>query len=140
MLALGHAAACVLSSDCPTLPTRLLTEAAGILLAPGDRAVLGATDDGGYYLLGLKAAHANLFRDIAWSTAAVAGETRARAAEIGLALVELDGWYDVDDAATLDILLNDRTGYPAPRTQDAIDEMGLRHAPRRMTDLEVRNA
>ena len=79
MLARGHAAACVLSSDVPTLPTRLLVEAARILLAPGERAVLGACDDGGYYLLGLKRAHARLFADIAWSTDTVAAATRARA-------------------------------------------------------------
>ncbi len=97
MLARGHAAACVLSSDSPTLPTRRLIEAAEQLLAPGDRAVLGASDDGGYYLLGLKAAHAEMFADIAWSTDSVAAATRARARAIGLPLVELDPWYDVDD-------------------------------------------
>src|SRR5258708_7723317 len=83
MLEQGHAAACVLSSDCPTLPTRLLVEATKILLAPGERAVLGAAQDGGYYLLGLKSAHAELFTDIAWSTSNVADETRKRGRQIG---------------------------------------------------------
>ena len=72
-------AACVLSSDIPTLPARLLVEAARHLLAPGDRAVLGPCPDGGYYLLGLKAAHAEMFSDIAWSTEVVAAATRERA-------------------------------------------------------------
>ncbi len=101
MLAEGHAAACVLSSDVPTLPADRLVEAAEHLLAPGDRGVFGACDDGGYYILGVKSAHARLFADIAWSTEAVAGATRTRAAEIGLDLVELAPWYDVDDAASL---------------------------------------
>lgn len=117
MLAHGHAAACVLSSDIPTLPTRLLVLAARLLLAPGDRAVLGACDDGGYYILGLKQAHARLFADIAWSTDTVAAATRARAREIGLALIELEPWYDVDDAASLARLSADRTGYAAPATR-----------------------
>jgi uncharacterized protein len=117
MLAHGHAAACVLSSDIPTLPTRLLVLAARLLLAPGDRAVLGACDDGGYYILGLKQAHARLFADIAWSTDTVAAATRARAREIGLALVELEPWYDVDDAASLARLFADRIGYAAPATR-----------------------
>lgn len=117
MLSHGHAAACVLSSDIPTLPTRLLVLAARLLLAPGDRAVLGACDDGGYYILGLKQAHARLFADIAWSTDTVAAATRARAREIGLALVELEPWYDVDDAASLARLSADRTGYAAPATR-----------------------
>ena len=78
MLDQGHAAACVLSSDIPTLPARLLVAAARHLLAPGDRAVLGASDDGGYYVLGLKAPHARMFADIAWSTDSVAAGHSAR--------------------------------------------------------------
>jgi len=117
MLARGHAAACVLSSDNPTLPTRRLIEAAEQLLAPGDRAVLGASDDGGYYLLGLKAAHVEMFADIAWSTGSVAAATRARARAIGLPLVELDPWYDVDDAPSLSVLIAETGGYPAPATR-----------------------
>lgn len=125
MLAEGHASACVLSSDTPTLPTELLVMAARRLAEPGDRAVLGACADGGYYLLGLKAPHAALFSDIVWSTDSVAAATRERAAGIGLELVELPIWYDVDDAASLRTLLAERRGYPAPVTQSTINRLGL---------------
>ena len=50
----GHRSAVVLNSDSPTLPTSLLVETAQVLARPGDRAVLGPANDGGYYLLGLK--------------------------------------------------------------------------------------
>jgi glycosyltransferase A (GT-A) superfamily protein (DUF2064 family) len=126
MLGEGHRAACVLSSDSPTLPTRLLIQAAELLLAPGDRAVLGAADDGGYYLLGLKAVHAAMFADIAWSTGSVADATRARAQSIGLELVEIAPWYDVDDAASLEMLLADTEGYDAPCSMAVVDRLGLR--------------
>jgi uncharacterized protein len=101
ILARGHAAAVVLNADSPTLPTALLNETAEALAQPGDRAVLGPSSDGGYYLLGLKAAHRRMFEDIAWSTARVAEQTRARAREIGLDLHELPVWYDVDDIEAL---------------------------------------
>ena len=101
VLARGHAAAVVLNADSPTLPTALLNETAELLARPGDRAVLGPSSDGGYYLLGLKAAHRRMFDDIAWSTERVAEQTRARAQEIGLDLHLLPEWYDVDDLATL---------------------------------------
>jgi hypothetical protein len=104
VLARGHASAVVLNSDSPTLPTALLVETARVLAQPGDRAVLGPSSDGGYYLLGLKAPHCRMFEDVAWSTADVARQTRERAAEIGLALHELPEWYDVDDLASLQIL------------------------------------
>ncbi len=117
LLAAGHAAACVLNSDSPTLPTAILAEAARRLAAPGDRAVLGPADDGGYYLLGLKAAHAHLFADIVWSTASVAEQTLQRAREIGLPISLLPAWYDVDDAASLRRLARDIAS-PAPAAGD----------------------
>ncbi|MGA0532775.1 TIGR04282 family arsenosugar biosynthesis glycosyltransferase [Hansschlegelia sp. KR7-227] len=101
MFELGHASACVLNSDSPTLPSALLIEMYEALEAPGDRAVLGPSTDGGYYLLALKTPRRRMFEDIAWSTDAVADETRQRAAEIGLELVTLPDWYDVDDVASL---------------------------------------
>jgi uncharacterized protein len=101
ILARDHTAAVVLNSDSPSLPTALLIETAAVLARPGDRAVLGPSSDGGYYLLGLKAAHRRMFDDIAWSTERVAEQTRERAREIGLDMHELPQWYDVDDVETL---------------------------------------
>ena len=93
----GHASAVVLNSDSPTLPTAYLVETAAALARPGDRAVLGPSSDGGYYLLGLKAAHRHMFENIAWSTDQVAKQTLERAREIGLDVHRLPVWYDVDD-------------------------------------------
>jgi len=104
LLTLGHASAVVLNSDSPTLPTSLLVETAEVLSQPGDRAVLGPSTDGGYYLLGLKARHRRLFEDVTWSTDRVAEQTLARAAEIGLSVHLLPAWYDVDDAQSLSVL------------------------------------
>jgi rSAM/selenodomain-associated transferase 1 len=126
LLAAGNDSAVVLNSDSPTLPTALLIETADVLARPCDRAVLGPSSDGGYYLLGLKRAHRRLFEDVDWSTARVARQTRERAQEIGLDLHELPTWYDVDDHAALRTLhgeLFDGTSFdreltphPAPHT------------------------
>jgi rSAM/selenodomain-associated transferase 1 len=97
ILSRGHGSAVVLNSDSPTLPTALLVETAEVLARPGDRAVLGPSNDGGYYLLGLKVAHRRLFEDIAWSTERVAEQTLERAREIDLEVHRLPVWYDVDD-------------------------------------------
>jgi len=101
MLARGHGSAVVLNSDSPTLPTSLLVETAQVLAQPGDRVVLGPAVDGGYYLLGLKQAHARMFESIAWSTSRVAEQTVARSREIGLDVHMLPPWYDVDDVGAL---------------------------------------
>lgn len=130
LLDAGFSAACVLNSDGPTLPTSFLVQAAALLAPSGDRAVLGPSLDGGYYLLGLKRPHAFMFADIDWSTAAVAEQTRDRARMAGLELVELPPWYDVDDAASLCWLLDaqdrDEGGYPAAATWAAVERLGIR--------------
>jgi len=134
MLSQGFGAACVLNSDSPTLPTPLLALAAHTLLETGDRVVLGSAEDGGYYLLGVKAPHARLFADIAWSTDSVADATRARARELGLDIVELPVWYDVDDRVSLARLLREISGtcsggslplWPAQATEAALRRIGL---------------
>jgi glycosyltransferase A (GT-A) superfamily protein (DUF2064 family) len=133
LFAAGHAGACVLSSDTPTLPTDILVTAATVLLAGDERrVVLGACDDGGYYLLGMRIPHARLFANIAWSSISVAATTRIRAAALGLDLVELPLWYDIDDAAGLDRLVRENEGYAAPWTRRAILALGLHtftHSP-----------
>jgi glycosyltransferase A (GT-A) superfamily protein (DUF2064 family) len=122
----GHAAACVLSSDTPNLPTQYLVWAVEQLLGGDERrVVLGACDDGGYYLLGMNAPHAGLFENIAWSTSFVADATRERARALGLDLIELPPWYDIDDAASLSQLLADERGYAAPFTRRAIRSLDI---------------
>ena len=133
LFARGHDSVCLLNSDSPTLPTAALVRAARALAAPGDRIVLGPAEDGGYYVIGMKAAHARLFERIAWSTASVAAETRRRVAELGLPLTELEPWYDVDDAASLARLCRELTlgaagPYPAPVTANCIARLKIRDA------------
>jgi hypothetical protein len=115
ILARGHRSAIVLNSDSPTLPTAFLVEAAAMLARPGDRAVLGPSSDGGYYLLGLKAAHRRMFEDIAWSTERVAEQTLQRARDIDLEVHRLPQWYDVDDIESLRRLYADLYGSDAHR-------------------------
>jgi len=133
LLDLGHSAVCLVNSDSPTLPTRFLTEAVAVLEAPGDRMVLGIAEDGGYYLIGLKAPHAALFRDIAWSTHRVSAQTLERARDIGLEAATLPNWFDVDDAASLLRLIDHLRApqadgpvpYAAPATRAWLEEIGL---------------
>jgi uncharacterized protein len=113
ILSRGHQSAVVLNSDSPTLPTALLVETAEVLARPGDRAVLGPSTDGGYYLLGLKNAHAHMFEDITWSTERVAEQTLVRAREIGLDVHTLPAWYDVDDVDALKRLDSELRGADA---------------------------
>jgi rSAM/selenodomain-associated transferase 1 len=92
----GYDQAVVIDSDSPTLPAVLLGQAFRELDAPDVDVVLGPCEDGGYYLIGVKAPRPALFQGIAWSTSTVTAETLHRAEEKGLRVVCLPEWYDVD--------------------------------------------
>jgi len=123
LLAEGYGAVCLIDSDSPTLPARYLAEAVRRLAKPGERIVIGPALDGGYYLLGVKSRLRALFHDIAWSTSAVFEQTCERARACGVAIDILEGWYDVDDAAGLEMLRSELSrsqrgpGYAAPVTR-----------------------
>jgi rSAM/selenodomain-associated transferase 1 len=137
LLSLGFESACLIDSDSPTVPARVFAEAARILAQPPDAVVLGPSDDGGYYLIGLKKLHLSLFEEIDWSTERVLDQTIERARQLGLEVHLLPAWYDVDDRATLRRLCNeffapngDRPrGYPAPATRSYLDDL-LKHEGR----------
>ncbi len=135
LLACGFGSVCLIDSDSPTVPAEAYTQAVSALAEPGDRIVLGGSHDGGYYLIGVKQAHAAPFTNIAWSTARVLEQTVAASEAAGLPVVHLPLWYDVDDGATLDLLaaelLDARrppfaklAGYPAPHSRRFLAEQG----------------
>jgi hypothetical protein len=135
LFARGYDSVCLLNSDSPNLPTLLLSEAAELLSREGDRVVIGPAEDGGYYVLGIKAPHLHLFEDIAWSTGSVAAQTRERARALGLPVVELSPWYDVDDAPALRRLcrelelparIDDLDPFRAPATAECIERLRVR--------------
>jgi rSAM/selenodomain-associated transferase 1 len=133
ILACGFGTVCLIDSDSPTLPAMVLELAVAQLSRSGDRVVLGGSNDGGYYLIGLKRAHAEPFERISWSTETVYEETVERIRGAQIELVELPTWYDVDDASTLAVLegelldglrpnFADVDGYPAQVTAKYLAE------------------
>jgi rSAM/selenodomain-associated transferase 1 len=104
LMACGFSSVCLIDSDSPTVPMEAFATAVDALQRPGDRIVLGPSQDGGYYLIGMKHAHIEPFENITWSTSSVFAETVAAIETAGIELVILPLWYDVDDAATLSIL------------------------------------
>lgn len=131
LLKLGFASACLIDSDSPTVPQKAFAQAVAFLSQPGESVVLGPSDDGGYYLIGLKKLHRPLFEGIDWSTDRVLEQTIQRAREIGLPVHLLPVWYDVDDRTTLRRLCHEffdangsaNPGYPAPATRAFLDEL-----------------
>ncbi len=109
LLAAGYAGAVLINSDSPTLPKAIMRLAVDAV-RQGDNVVLSPAFDGGYTLVGLSRPHARLFEDIPWSTADVYRLTLQRAREIGLPVVNVPGWYDVDDATSFRMLEDEFEG------------------------------
>jgi len=127
----GFESACLIDSDSPTVPIKNFAEAVELLGTCQDRVVLGPSDDGGYYLIGVKKPHRHLFEQIDWSTECVLKQTIERATEIGLEVKLLPAGYDVDDDVSLrrlcDELRPDTTSVDiAPHTRQFLAELTAR--------------
>ena len=109
----GFASVCLINSDSPTAPTSVFAEAARLLSSPREDVVIGPSDDGGYYLIGIRKPQPRLFEAIDWSTDRVCAQTLERAAEIGLNVRLLPACYDVDDRRTLHRLCSELLGSDA---------------------------
>ena len=114
----GFESVCLINSDSPTVSTSSFVEAANQLAKAGERIVLGPSDDGGYYLIGIKKLHRRLFENIDWSTERVFTQTRKRASEIGVEVHQLPHGFDVDDRATLHRLCHELLGEKPRSTPD----------------------
>ena len=116
--AAGHEQAVVVGTDHPTLPLALFDLAFEALAEPLT-AVLGPSDDGGYYLLGLNDVAPDLF-DMRYSHDQVFADTLDRVMELDLTPVVLPAHYDVDDGPALARLAGEwRRGVAVGQRTDA---------------------
>jgi uncharacterized protein len=93
----------LIGTDCPELTTDILAQAFDLLHAGRDL-VLGGAVDGGYYLIGMRDYHPELFVDIDWSTDRVLSQTVATANHLNLSIGYLPTLTDIDRPEDLSIL------------------------------------
>src|SRR5262245_11347109 len=128
----GFESVCLIDSDSPTVPGENFAEAVKLLATREDRVVLGPSDDGGYYLIGLKMPRRHLFEEIDWSSQRVLNQTIQRATEIGLEAKLLPTGYDVDDDASLrrlcnELLVDTTSADLAPYTREYLARLTARN-------------
>ena len=95
----SHDRILLLGSDSPTLPIAHVEQAFATL----DRtdAVLGPTDDGGYYAVGCRRPDTRMFAGVTWSSEDTLRETEAAFRSCELSVSLLPEWYDVDTEVEL---------------------------------------
>jgi uncharacterized protein len=100
-----------IGADCPHMPAGRVEEAAAALEQAD--LVLGPTDDGGFYLIGLRRAAPGLFEGVRWSTEHALGDTLAQARRLRLRYGLLSPGYDVDEMEDLGRLRRALPAMPA---------------------------
>jgi rSAM/selenodomain-associated transferase 1 len=112
------------NSDSPHLPPSVLESAFELLTAHD--VVVGPTDDGGYYLVGAKAAHPALFDGDGMGTKSALDALLTRARELQLSVGFTDPFYDIDVEGDLTRLAAELRLAPAraPRTAVWLKDCG----------------
>jgi uncharacterized protein len=112
------------NSDSPHLPASVLASAFEAL--NGHDVVVGPTQDGGYYLVGAKAAHAALFDGDGMGTKSALEALLARARGLQLSVGFTDPFYDIDVASDLTRLAAELKLAPdrAPQTAAWLKQWG----------------
>ncbi len=95
-LADGYDAVSIIDSDSPDLPGSVVQESFKRLLSNQTDVVFGPCHDGGYYLVGMRKPHPELFYDIPWSTETVLTNTLEKAKKLSVKIDLLPWWNDLD--------------------------------------------
>jgi uncharacterized protein len=113
------------NSDSPHLPRSVLEDAFETLAAHD--VVVGPTHDGGYYLVGAKASHPDLFASDGMGTSSALERLLSRARALELSVGFADPFYDIDIVDDLTRLAEELRLAPAraPRTAAWLREWEL---------------
>lgn len=96
---LNYDSVCIIGSDCYELNSETINQS--FIALESKDVVIGPTNDGGYYLLGMKKLHAALFENKNWSTETVYSDTITDFEQLGLSYSNLVKLTDIDEEKDL---------------------------------------
>lgn len=132
----GTRFAMAIGADSPGIPAEFY-ERAHEAMKTAD-AVLGPSDDGGFYLLGLRRCPAGLLSGIPWSQSITFAATLKRLAETGMKVAVIDSWFDIDVPEDLHRLERQLAAQSmvAPETQKALQTLRMQGKLRSLSAAE----
>ncbi len=119
----GYQRVVIVGTDSPDLPTAYLDAAFEVLSSPRQTVCIGATDDGGYYALGMNKFFPNLFSNVPYSSATTYRETLRQVCALPIFFAPLPRWYDIDDINDLRKLVKSSGFGELRRAKAAIEEV-----------------
>jgi hypothetical protein len=110
----------MIGTDSPTFPADFIEQAFAFLELETE-VVLGGAEDGGFYLIGLRALREEIFENVGWSSPEVFEQVYRNIMNLNLHLRETPSWYDVDEPKDLEklreeFLHNENARRRAPKT------------------------
>ena len=116
----------MIGTDSPTFPIDYIEQAFEFLETNSD-VVLGKTEDGGFYLIGLRKLPERIFENVAWSSPETFEQIFENIHRLKLHLREVPSWYDVDEREDFEklqreILHNKNAQRRAPETYSIIKQ------------------
>ena len=84
----------IVASDVPDISSSIMVRAFRSL--DNYEIVIGPCHDGGYYMIGMKQMHRDIFNGIPWSTSQVYTRTLTNINKLGISLCQLRSLYDID--------------------------------------------
>jgi rSAM/selenodomain-associated transferase 1 len=101
----GHQAIVLIGADLMPVPLEYFAQAYDYLDGPEPRVVLGPSQDGGYYLVGLNRPMPAMFENMTWSHDQVFTQTVTKLADLGIETRQLPICFDIDTPDDLQILM-----------------------------------
>jgi len=95
----GYEKVSIIGADSPDLPPSFITDALEKL--DSHDLVIGPSEDGGYYLIGMNRSFDIIFKDVNWGYKNVLKDTVSKADAAGISYFLLPEWYDIDDLNSL---------------------------------------
>jgi rSAM/selenodomain-associated transferase 1 len=93
---MGHRNIVLIGSDLPALPRAIIEQGFKQLAAMAHGVVLGPSQDGGYFLVGMNRPTPEIFADMTWSHQQVFSNTCAKLDNLKIPYTVLPSWFDVD--------------------------------------------
>jgi rSAM/selenodomain-associated transferase 1 len=128
----GHRNSILIGSDLPVVPLVFFRDAFKVLEREDRQLVLGPSEDGGYYLVGMNQPTPEIFEGMAWSHDQVLAQTTEKLSRLGIDFRLLPGWFDLDTIEDIERLRAE----PDPairaamrRTVDYLRRLGLDQSP-----------
>ncbi len=93
-------------TDSPTFPADHIEQAFEFMEIESD-VILGRTEDGGFYLIGLRKLDTRIFENVVWSSKETFEQVWQNVMDLNLHLREVAGWYDIDEAGDVEKLVKE---------------------------------